>query len=71
MFTSKIWYTHTIIVHLIPPIPTAFSVACTRSPSMREEPAGGHAAWSAASTVPCDECGESNLLQLKDDILSP
>ena len=54
---------------LDPPIPTAFPVASTRSKSMGEEPAGGTAAWSAASAVPSDECGESNLLQLKDDVI--
>ena len=35
------------------------------------EAAVGTAAWLAASTVPSDECGESNLLQLKDDVIKP
>ena len=57
-----------LICSLDPPIATAFPAASTGSKSMGEEPAGGTAAWLAASTFPCDECGESNLLQLKDDI---
>ena len=54
--------------HLIT-IQTVFPRASTRSPSMREKPAGGTTAWSAASAVPSDECGEGNLFQLKDDII--
>ena len=68
MFPSKHAAHMHSIAHPIPPVETAFPAASTRSTSMGEESAGGTAAWSAASTVPSDECGESNLLQLKDDI---
>ena len=61
-------HSYILMLTLSPHTNIVFPAASTGSKSMGEEPAGGTAAWLAASTFPCDECGESNLLQLKDDI---